>query len=176
MRSRRDIILEQGLADQASNGSHSSNISPERKMTNRALIFAVAAQNGAYLAECLPDQGYYVHGIKGCSSLVNTHRNDHLYRDPGEKVSLTPEYTDTTDALGLLRFLEAIRIMGLEDKIRFYQVPSSEIHGMVQEIAQSYKTPFCPRSTFAMARLYAYCRKLSCGIGSVCGYRTPLCS
>ena len=67
-----------------------------------------------------------------------------------------PEYTANSDALGALRILEAIRILGLEKKTRFYQASTSELYGLVQEIPQKETTPFYPRSPYAVAKLYAY--------------------
>ncbi len=161
-----------------------------------ALITGITGQDGAYLAELLIDKDYEVHGIKRRSSLFNTGRIDHLYRDPHEenvklhlhygdltdstnliriiqevqpdeiynlaaqshvKVSFeTPEYTANSDALGTLRLLEAIRILGLEKRTRFYQASTSELYGKVAEIPQTEKTPFNPRSPYAAAKLYAY--------------------
>jgi GDPmannose 4,6-dehydratase len=68
----------------------------------------------------------------------------------------TPEYTANADGLGTLRLLEAIRILGLEKKIRIYQASTSELYGMVQEVPQTEKTPFYPRSPYAVAKMYAY--------------------
>lgn len=67
-----------------------------------------------------------------------------------------PEYTANSDALGALRLLEAIRILKLENKTRFYQASTSELYGLVQEIPQKETTPFYPRSPYAAAKLYAY--------------------
>ena len=67
-----------------------------------------------------------------------------------------PEYTANSDALGTLRILEALRILGLESKTRFYQASTSELYGLVQEIPQRETTPFYPRSPYAVAKLYAY--------------------
>ena len=67
-----------------------------------------------------------------------------------------PEYTANSDALGALRILEAMRILGLEKKTRFYQASTSELYGLVQEIPQKETTPFYPRSPYAVAKLYAY--------------------
>jgi GDPmannose 4,6-dehydratase len=67
-----------------------------------------------------------------------------------------PEYTAEVDAMGTLRLLEAIRILGLEQKTRFYQASTSELYGLVQQIPQTEKTPFYPRSPYAVAKLYAY--------------------
>lgn len=68
----------------------------------------------------------------------------------------TPEYTANADGLGTLRLLEAIRILGLEKKARFYQASTSELYGLVQEVPQNERTPFYPRSPYAVAKLYAY--------------------
>ncbi|MBM9537365.1 GDP-mannose 4,6-dehydratase [Desulfobulbus alkaliphilus] len=68
----------------------------------------------------------------------------------------TPEYTANADALGTLRLLEAIRILGLGEKSRFYQASTSELYGLVQETPQSETTPFYPRSPYAVAKLYSY--------------------
>lgn len=73
------------------------------------------------------------------------------------KVSFeTPEYTANSDAIGTLRLLEAIRLLGLEKKTRFYQASTSELYGLVQEVPQTEKTPFYPRSPYAVAKLYGY--------------------
>ncbi len=162
----------------------------------KALITGITGQDGAYLAELLLHKGYEVHGIKRRSSLFNTARIDHLYRDPHEDdrrfilhhgdltdssslihiiekikpdeiynlaaqshvaVSFEePEYTANSDALGTLRLLEAIRILGLTRTTRFYQASTSELYGKVQEIPQTETTPFYPRSPYAVAKLYAY--------------------
>lgn len=162
----------------------------------RALITGITGQDGAYLAELLLDKGYEVHGVKRRTSLFNTDRIDHLFRDPHEKdvrlflhhgdltdssslshiiqkvqpdeiynlaaqshvaVSFEePEYTANSDALGALRILEAIRILGLAQKTRFYQASTSELYGLVQETPQKETTPFYPRSPYAVAKLYAY--------------------
>lgn len=68
----------------------------------------------------------------------------------------TPEYTANADGLGTLRILEAIRILGLEKKTRFYQASTSELYGLVQETPQKETTPFYPRSPYAVAKMYAY--------------------
>ncbi len=73
------------------------------------------------------------------------------------KVSFdSPEYTADVDGIGTLRLLEAIRILGLEKKTRFYQASTSELYGLVQEVPQKETTPFYPRSPYAVAKLYAY--------------------
>lgn len=162
----------------------------------KAIITGITGQDGAYLAELLLSKGYEVHGIKRRTSLFNTERIDHIYKDqhennvrfilhygdmidstnliriiqqvqPDEIYNLaaqshvqvsfdTPEYTANADALGTLRILEAIRILGLQKKTRFYQASTSELYGLVQEIPQQENTPFYPRSPYAVAKLYAY--------------------
>jgi len=67
-----------------------------------------------------------------------------------------PEYTANSDALGVLRLREAIRMLGLEKKTRFYQASTSELYGLVQEIPQKETTPFYPRSPYAVAKMYGY--------------------
>jgi GDPmannose 4,6-dehydratase len=68
----------------------------------------------------------------------------------------TPEYTANADALGALRLLEAVRLLGLTEKTKYYQASTSELYGLVQEVPQSEKTPFYPRSPYGVAKLYAY--------------------
>jgi GDPmannose 4,6-dehydratase len=68
----------------------------------------------------------------------------------------TPEYTANADGIGALRILEAIRLLGLVDKTRYYQASTSELYGLVQEVPQNEKTPFYPRSPYGVAKLYAY--------------------
>jgi len=161
-----------------------------------ALITGITGQDGAYLAEFLLGKGYIVHGIKRRTSLFNTARIDHLYKDPhlgdvrfflhhgdltdssnlmriiqetqpDEIYNLaaqshvavsfeSPEYTADVDGIGTLRILEAIRILGMQKKTKFYQASTSELYGLAQEIPQKETTPFYPRSPYAIAKLYAY--------------------
>ena len=92
--------------------------------------------------------------------LVQTIEPDEIYNLAAQshvQVSFeTAEYTANADAFGTLRFLEAIRTLGLIDKTRFYQASTSELYGKVQEVPQSETTPFYPRSPYAVAKLYAY--------------------
>jgi len=170
---------------------------PKKERIKRALIFGVTGQDGSYLSEFLLNKGYEVHGIKRRSSLLNTMRIDHLYKDlhsgvdqrfilhygdvtdsisvvrliqkiqPDEiynlaaqshvKVSFDlPLYTAEVDALGTLSILEAIRILGLDKKIKFYQASTSELYGKVEEIPQTESTPFYPCSPYAVAKLYGF--------------------
>jgi len=92
--------------------------------------------------------------------IVQALRPDEIYNLAAQshvKVSFeSAEYTANADALGTLRLLEAIRMLGLENKTRFYQASTSELYGKVKEIPQSEETPFYPRSPYAAAKLYAY--------------------
>jgi GDPmannose 4,6-dehydratase len=92
--------------------------------------------------------------------LVQESKPDEIYNLAAQshvQVSFeTPEYTGNADALGTLRLLEAIRILGLDNSVRFYQASTSELYGKVQEVPQSETTPFYPRSPYAAAKLYAY--------------------
>ena len=92
--------------------------------------------------------------------LIQEHQPDEIYNLAAQshvQVSFeTPEYTANADALGTLRLLEAIRILGIKDRVRFYQASTSELYGKVQEIPQRETTPFYPRSPYGAAKLYAY--------------------
>jgi GDPmannose 4,6-dehydratase len=92
--------------------------------------------------------------------IVQETRPDEIYNLAAQshvQVSFeTPEYTANADALGTLRLLEAIRILGLEKRTRFYQASTSELYGKVQAVPQNEQTPFYPRSPYAVAKLYAY--------------------
>src|SRR5882757_2856259 len=92
--------------------------------------------------------------------LVQQTQPDEIYNLAAQshvKVSFeTPEYTANADGIGTLRLLEAIRLLGLTQKTRIYQASTSELYGLVQEVPQSEKTPFYPRSPYAVAKLYGY--------------------
>src|SRR6266481_2698472 len=129
-----------------------------------ALITGITGQDGAYLAELLLDKGYEVHGDMTDSSsltrIIQKVQPDEIYNLAAQShvaVSFEePEYTANSDALGALRILEAIRILGMEKKTRFYQASTSELYGLVQETPQKETTPFYPRSPYGVAKLYAY--------------------
>ena len=92
--------------------------------------------------------------------LIQSIQPDEIYNLGAQshvKVSFeTPEYTANSDAVGTLRLLEAIRILGMEEKVRFYQASTSEMFGKVQEVPQKETTPFYPRSPYGVAKLYAH--------------------
>ena len=159
-----------------------------------ALITGITGQDGSYLAEFLLKKNYSVHGIKRRSSLINTQRIDHLYKDsryknkfflhygdiidannmlelinkikPDEIYNLAaqshvktsfviPDYTTQVNALGTLRILESIRVLGLK-KTKFYQASTSELFGNISKKKQSENTQFAPESPYATAKLFAY--------------------
>jgi len=155
----------------------------------KALITGITGQDGSYLAEFLLSKGYEVHGIIRRSSLINTHRIDHIYErihlhygdltdpvnimgvirqvEPAEiynlgaqshvKVSFEmPEYTANVDALGTLRILEAVRMLGMEKDVRIYQASTSELYGGVLGTPLTEETPFHPRSPYGVAKMYGY--------------------
>ena len=157
-----------------------------------ALITGITGQDGSYLAELLLEKGYDVHGIVRRSSLINTHRIDHLlelldakhlhYGDLSDSTNIVrviqqvqpdeiynlgaqshvkvsfemPEFTGQVDGLGTLRVLEAVRLLGMEDKVRIYQASTSELYGLIQEVPQTEITPFYPRSPYGVAKLYGF--------------------
>ena len=92
--------------------------------------------------------------------IINEVQPDELYNLAAQShvgVSFeTPEYTADVDAMGTLKLLEAVRLLGLSEKTRFYQASTSELYGLVQETPQNEKTPFYPRSPYAVAKMYAY--------------------
>jgi len=134
-------------------------------MKRRASSFNTPRVDGIYTDPHEDDVDFYMHyGDMTDSSnimrLVQTIEPDEIYNLAAQshvQVSFeTAEYTANADALGTLRFLEAIRTLGLTEKTRFYQASTSELYGKVQEVPQSENTPFYPRSPYAVAKLYAY--------------------
>jgi GDPmannose 4,6-dehydratase len=154
-----------------------------------ALITGITGQDGSYLAELLLEKDYEVHGLIRRSSLINTHRIDHIFNkincyhgditdsvnvislikkiNPSEIYNLAaqshvrvsfemPEYTGQVDGIGILRILEACRLLDLESDIRIYQASTSELYGLAQEVPQTEKTPFYPRSPYGVAKLYGF--------------------
>ena len=150
----------------------------------KVLITGITGQDGLYLSEFLRSKDYEVHGVIRRSSRNDAH-TDHCILHYGDltdstnliriikevepdeiynlgaqsqvKVSFdTPEYTANADGIGTLRILEAIRLLNLTHKTKFYQASSSEMFGQVQETPQTEKTPFYPRSPYGVAKLYSY--------------------
>ncbi len=118
-----------------------------------------------YIDQQIEDKKFFLHygDMTDSMNLVRIIKEtnpDEIYNLAAQshvKVSFeTPEYTANADAIGVLRCLEAIRVLGLEKKVKFYQASTSELFGKVLEIPQTEKTPFYPRSPYAVAKLYAY--------------------
>ena len=131
----------------------------------RSSLFNTARIDGLYEDLHEEDPHFFLHygDLTDASNLIRIIQQvqpDEIYNLAAQshvKVSFeTPEYTANSDALGTLRLLEAIRILGLEDHTRFYQASTSELFGKVRETPQSETTPFYPRSPYAAAKLYAY--------------------
>lgn len=131
----------------------------------RTSLFNTDRIDHLYQDPHVPDRRFILHhgDMTDSSSLIRIIQQvqpDELYNLAAQShvaVSFEePEYTANADALGTLRLLEAIRILGLEKKTRFYQASTSELFGKVQEIPQRETTPFYPRSPYAVAKLYAY--------------------
>ncbi len=131
----------------------------------RTSLFNTARIDNIYEDPHLPSRHFILHygDMTDSTSLIHIVQKvqpDEIYNLAAQshvQVSLEePEYTANSDALGVLRLLEAIRILGLEKKTRFYQASTSELYGLVQEIPQKETTPFYPRSPYAVAKLYGY--------------------
>ncbi len=131
----------------------------------RASLFNTARIDHLYKDPHNPDARMFLHhgDMTDSSSLIHVIekvRPDEIYNLAAQShvaVSFEePEYTANSDALGALRILEAIRILGMAHKTRFYQASTSELYGLVQETPQKETTPFYPRSPYAVAKMYAY--------------------
>lgn len=134
-------------------------------LKRRSSSFNTARIEDIYEDPHAPDPTFHLHYGDMTDStalirLVQDTQPDEVYNLAAQshvQVSFeTPEYTANADAIGTLRLLEAIRILGMEKKTRFYQASTSELFGMVQEVPQRETTPFYPRSPYAAAKLYAY--------------------
>jgi GDPmannose 4,6-dehydratase len=131
----------------------------------RSSLFNTARIDSIYEDPHLPSRHFVLHygDMTDSSSLIHIVQKvqpDEIYNLAAQshvQVSFEePEYTANSDALGVLRLLEAIRILGLEKRTKFYQASTSELYGLVQEIPQKETTPFYPRSPYAVAKLYGY--------------------
>ncbi|NDD11228.1 MAG: GDP-mannose 4,6-dehydratase [Betaproteobacteria bacterium] len=131
----------------------------------RASLFNTSRIDHLYLDPHIEDRNLILHhgDLTDSSNLIRIVQQiqpDEIYNLGAQShvaVSFeSPEYTADVDALGALRLLEAIRLLGLQHKARFYQASTSELYGLVQEIPQRESTPFYPRSPYAVAKLYAY--------------------
>ena len=131
----------------------------------RASLFNTARVDHIYQDPHIDNRNFVLHygdlsDSSNLTRIVQQTQPDEIYNLGAQShvaVSFeAPEYTADVDALGSLRILEAIRILGLEKKTRFYQASTSELYGLVQETPQKETTPFYPRSPYAVAKLYAY--------------------
>lgn len=131
----------------------------------RSSLFNTARIDNIYEDPHIPSRHFILHygDMTDSSSLIHIVQKvqpDEIYNLAAQShvaVSFEePEYTANSDALGVLRLLEAIRILGLEKKTKFYQASTSELYGLVRETPQSETTPFYPRSPYAVAKLYGY--------------------
>ena len=131
----------------------------------RTSLFNTARIDNIYEDPHLPSRHFILHygDMTDSTSLIHIVQKvqpDEIYNLAAQshvQVSFEePEYTANSDALGVLRLLEAIRILGLEKKTKFYQASTSELYGLVQETPQKETTPFYPRSPYAVAKLYGY--------------------
>ncbi|GAB4311666.1 MAG: GDP-mannose 4,6-dehydratase [Bacteroidales bacterium] len=134
-------------------------------LKRRASLFNTDRIDHLYQDPHEPDRKFFLHYSDLTDStnlirLISDTRPDEIYNLAAMshvQVSFdTPEYTANADGIGTLRMLEAIRFLGLKDKTRFYQASTSELYGLVQEVPQTEKTPFYPRSPYAVAKLYGY--------------------
>lgn len=131
----------------------------------RASLFNTARIDHLYRDPHIEDVRFFLHhgdltDSSNLTRIIQQTQPDEIYNLAAQShvaVSFeSPEYTADVDGIGALRMLEAIRILGLEKKTRFYQASTSELYGLVQEIPQKETTPFYPRSPYAVAKLYAY--------------------
>lgn len=131
----------------------------------RSSSFNTERVDGIYVDPHVPNAKFFMHygdltDSTNLIRLVQETQPDEIYNLAAQshvQVSFeTPEYTANADGIGALRLLEAIRILGMQDRVRFYQASTSELYGKVQEVPQRETTPFYPRSPYAAAKLYAY--------------------
>src|SRR3954462_1308779 len=131
----------------------------------RSSMFNTQRLDGIYTDPHHPDARFFLHygDLSDSTNLIRIIQEtqpDEIYNLAAQshvQVSFeTPEYTANSDGLGVLRLLEAFRLLGLTEKTRFYQASTSELYGKVQAVPQSETTPFYPRSPYGVAKLYAY--------------------
>ncbi len=134
-------------------------------MKTKNILFNTDRIDHLYQDPHVPDANFFMHFGDMTDStnlvrLIQEIQPDEIYNLAAMshvRVSFdVPEYVADADGIGTLRLLEAIRILGLEKKTRIYQASTSELYGKVQEVPQTEKTPFYPRSPYAVAKMYAY--------------------
>ncbi|PZN30724.1 MAG: GDP-mannose 4,6-dehydratase [Proteobacteria bacterium] len=168
LNTQRKVALITGVTGQ--DGSYLSELLLEKGyvvhgVKRRTSLFNTARIDHLYQDPHESDRRFILHhgDMTDSSSLIHIIQQvqpDEIYNLAAQShvaVSFEePEYTANSDALGTLRLLEAIRILGLVDKTKLYQASTSELYGLVQEVPQNERTPFYPRSPYAVAKLYAY--------------------
>jgi GDPmannose 4,6-dehydratase len=168
MRKTKKIALITGITGQ--DGAHLGRLLLDKGyvvhgIKRRSSSFNTARVDDLYLDPHEHETRFFMHygdltDATNLIRLIQEHQPDEIYNLAAQshvQVSFeTPEYTANADALGTLRLLEAIRILGIKDKVRFYQASTSELYGKVQEVPQRETTPFYPRSPYGVAKLYAY--------------------
>jgi len=165
---RRKIALITGVTGQ--DGAHLARLLLEKGyivhgIKRRSSSFNTARIDALYADPHESETRFFLHygdmtDATNLIRLIQDHQPDEIYNLAAQshvQVSFeTPEYTANADALGTLRLLEAIRILRIEERVRFYQASTSELYGKVQETPQKETTPFYPRSPYGAAKLYAY--------------------
>lgn len=158
---QRKVALITGITGQ--DGAYLSEFLLNKGYEVHGIIRQASLPNTARINHLLPHLTLHYGDLTDSASLlrlISKTQADEIYNLAAQShvaVSFEePEYTANVDALGTLRLLEAIRILGLENKTRFYQASTSELYGLVREAPQRETTPFYPRSPYAVAKLYAY--------------------
>ena len=164
---KEKIALITGITGQ--DGSYLAELLINKGYAVHGIIRRSSSKNTERIEHLINNKTYqsklYIHygdlsESSSITNLINEVKPDEIYNLAAQShVGLSfnsPEYTAQSDALGPLRRLEAVRILGLKDKSRIYQASTSEIYGLVQKIPQSETTPFYPRSPYGVAKLYAY--------------------
>lgn len=168
MQSQQKVALVTGITGQ--DGAYLARLLLEKNyivhgLKRRSSSFNTARIEDIYQDPHIDDARFFLHhgDLTDSTNLIRIIQEtqpDEIYNLAAQshvQVSFeAPEYTANADAIGTLRLLEAIRILGLEKKTRFYQASTSELYGLVQEVPQRETTPFYPRSPYAVAKLYAY--------------------
>ena len=146
-------------------GSYLAEFLLEKNYEIHGLIRRSSSPNTERINHLLSEKNFFLHygdltDSQNLTNLIKIIEPDEIYNLAAQshvKISFeTPEYTSDVDGLGTLRILEAVRILGLEEKTKIYQASTSELFGLIQETPQKETTPFYPRSPYGVAKLYAY--------------------
>lgn len=146
-------------------GSYLAEFLLEKNYEVHGIIRRSSSINTSRIENIIENENFYLHygdltDSNNITNLIKQILPDEIYNLAAQshvKISFeTPEYTGEVDALGTLRILEAVKLLGLEKKTKIYQASTSELYGCVQEVPQTEKTPFYPRSPYGVAKLYGY--------------------